>query len=187
MSYQTVAQVPSSKETLPLKWLSMVRESLEGTSNQKFPGVSISMPSSLLWGIALKGGCWGMLQYEEVYCAHFLKIQFGISHDAGQMSFKAASHNPPKWGALLGIKCQSMPWLELKSHTTALIFWERRNSYSSFNEWLAPTKLVPWSLHIDVGLPLLAMNRLRQARNASVVRSETTSKCTALTDIETNT
>ena len=40
---------------------------------------------------------------------------------------------------------------------------------------------------MEVGLPLLAVNLRRQAMNASVVRSDTSSKWTALTDIDTNT
>lgn len=36
---------------------------------------------------------------------------------------------------------------------------------------------------MEVGFPPLVVNLLRQAMNASEVRSETNSKCTALTDI----
>ena len=61
-----------------------------------------------------------------------------------------------------------------------------RNSYISFNSRVAPTKLVPWSLKIKLGLPRRAVNHLRAAMKASVVRSETGSKWTALTERETN-
>jgi len=43
-------------------------------------------------------------------------------------------------------------------------------------------KFDPWSLQIDEGFSLRAMKRLRQAINASVDRSETSSRWTALMD-----
>ena len=58
--------------------------------------------------------------------------------------FTVNSQRPSKWGALSGMKC---PCMEQKSH---MVFLESRR--------LAPTKLVPCSLHIDEGLPLLATN-----------------------------
>jgi len=48
-------------------------------------------------------------------------------------------------------------------------------------------KFDPWSLQIDEGFPLRAMKRLRQAINASVDRSETSSRWTPLMDIDTKT
>ena len=51
----------------------------------------------------------------------------------------------------------------------------------------APIKVEPLSLQIRLGFPLLAINLLRQAMNASVVRSDTTSRWTALTVKETKT
>ena len=58
---------------------------------------------------------------------------------------------------------------------------------SSFSSREAPTKLVPWLLQTTLGFPRRAMNLRRQARNALVVNSETSSIWTALTDIDTNT
>ena len=46
----------------------------------------------------------------------------------------------------------------------------------------APTKFVPWSLHIREGLPLRAMNLCKGAMNASIVRSDAS---TALIDSDT--
>ena len=51
---------------------------------------------------------------------------------------------------------------------------------------LAPTKFEPLSEWIDVGGPLLDMKHLRAARNASVVRSDTSSKWAALVEKQTN-
>lgn len=51
----------------------------------------------------------------------------------------------------------------------------------------APTKLVPWLLHMSVGFPRREMNILRCVMKASVVRYENNSKCTAFTESETNT
>ena len=45
---------------------------------------------------------------------------------------------------------------------------------------LAPTKLVPLSERIVEGQPLLSVNLESAARNASEVRSDTSSMCTAL-------
>ena len=47
-------------------------------------------------------------------------------------------------------------------------------------------KFVPWSLRIRLGLPRRAVKRLSAAINASVVRSETGSRWTALTESNTN-
>ena len=45
---------------------------------------------------------------------------------------------------------------------------------------LAPTKLVPLSERVVEGQPLLSVNQESAARNASEVRSDTSSMCTAL-------
>ncbi len=50
---------------------------------------------------------------------------------------------------------------------------------NSLSSRLAPRKLVPLSLHIMDGWPRRAMKRRRAAIKASVVKSETSSKCTA--------
>ena len=52
-----------------------------------------------------------------------------------------------------------------------------RNRYSSIR-FLAPLKLVSLSEWISAGSPRLAIKCFRQAKNASVVRSEMISKCT---------
>ena len=62
-----------------------------------------------------------------------------------------------------------------------------RNWYSEEISFAAPTKLDPLSENISDGFPLRAMNRRRDAINASVVKSETTSKCTAFTVKDTKT
>ena len=46
-------------------------------------------------------------------------------------------------------------------------------------------EVVPWSLHRSSGLPRRAIKRLRVERKASVVRSETNSRCAAFTVSET--
>ena len=48
-------------------------------------------------------------------------------------------------------------------------------------------KFYPWSLRMRDGFPLLATKCHRQAIKASVVRSKTSSRCTAFTESETNT
>ena len=48
-------------------------------------------------------------------------------------------------------------------------------------------KFDPWSLKMRDGFPLLAIKRHRPAIKASVVKSETSSRCTAFTESETNT
>ena len=49
----------------------------------------------------------------------------------------------------------------------------------SFSSLDAPTKFVPWSENISWGNPHREVNRLSAARNVSVERSETGSKCAA--------
>lgn len=61
-----------------------------------------------------------------------------------------------------------------------------KNSHSSFNSLFAPIKLDPLFEYICAGFPRLAENRLNAAINDSVVISETSSKCTALTAKQTN-
>ena len=92
----------------------------------------------------------------------------------------AASHSPPKCGAHSGINLHSMHWAEQKHEMSLWVFCLLKNLYISFNSWLAPVKLVPWSLKIRLGLPRQAIKRLSEVMKASVVRSETGSKCTAL-------
>ena len=46
----------------------------------------------------------------------------------------------------------------------------------------APRKFEPMSLYMTAGSPLLATNLLRQATNASVVRSDTISMCVVFTE-----
>ena len=81
----------------------------------------------------------------------------------------------------------SMHWVVQNSETVFCMFRCSRKSANSFNSVLAPTKFLPWSLHIIIGLPRLEMNLRRHAIKASEVKSETTSEWTAFTDIETNT
>ena len=95
----------------------------------------------------------------------------------------AASHNPPKRGA-----CSVTNF--------RLIFFEAQNSDmevqlsfspSSLISLSAPTKFVPWSFHMVLGIPRRQINRLTVAINAELVRSNSTSRWTALVVKQTNT
>ena len=95
--------------------------------------------------------------------------------------FTPASHRPPKCGLCSGMNFHSIPRLEQKS---AIELWTScldRNLNISFNSRFALTKLVPWSLKMSIGHPQRATNRCRAEIKASLVKSETASRCTALT------
>ena len=62
-----------------------------------------------------------------------------------------------------------------------------RNAFNSPSSFAAPTNLMPWLLHITDGFPLLAINWQRVAINEAVVRSDTSSKSTALAVKQTKT
>ena len=61
-----------------------------------------------------------------------------------------------------------------------------RNLYSLWSSFLAPTKLGPLSQMRVLGQFLLEVNLLRQAMKAWVVRSDVTSRWTALVAKQTN-
>lgn len=61
-----------------------------------------------------------------------------------------------------------------------------RNSVNSCSSRAALTKLVPWTLHIVDGFPRRATNHLSVEMKASIVRSETSSRCAAFSENETN-
>ena len=102
----------------------------------------------------------------------FFKRQFHIGSDTSEMGFHAltaASQRPLKWGACSGILLSLLTFKEIR---------EFLSSTSQICAIIAPN---------EGGLSRRDMNRLREAKNASEVRSETSSKCTALTESETNT
>ena len=103
------------------------------------------------------------------------------------MLFTAASQRPPKWGVCSGMNFCCIFCVEQNSEIASCDLFFFRNTISSLISWAAPTKFVLWSLHIRVGFPRREMKRLRQAKKASVVKSDTTSKCTAFTESETRT
>ena len=70
----------------------------------------------------------------------------------------------------------------LRRHLESWLWKKVMNSLTSFT---APTKLVPWSLHNNEGLPLRAMNHHKAAIKASVERSEANSRYTTLTGTHT--
>ena len=82
------------------------------------------------------------------------------------------SHNPPKWGS---INFQSICWVVQNSEMSFRTIWVFRNFTSSLISLLAPIKLEPWSLHISLGFPLLAIKRLRAEMKQLEVKSETSS------------
>ena len=67
------------------------------------------------------------------------------------------------------------------------LFFSWRNWKNSFSSLFAPVKFVPWSLQMHLGNPLRQTKRRKVAMNASLVKSETNSKCTAFTVNDTKT
>ena len=102
------------------------------------------------------------------------------------MLFTADSQSTPKRGAFSGMNFHSMCYIVQNSEMWSCTCWWFRNCSNSLRSFFAPTKLVPWSLQITLGFPRLAMNLLKAATKASDVKSETSSRCTALTNNETN-
>ena len=97
------------------------------------------------------------------------------------MLLTADSHSPPKCGAHSGINLHS---ILLDVQNSEIAIWELlflRNLNRSCSSRSAPMKLVPWSLHMSEGRPLRLMKHHKVAIKASVVRSDTSSRCTALT------
>ena len=89
------------------------------------------------------------------------------------MLFTAASHKPPKCGVHSGMNFHVIFCMAQNSEMIPCVWKKAINSFSSR---IAPTKFVPWSLHIKEGFPLRTMNRCRAAMKVSVVRSDTNSE-----------
>ena len=95
--------------------------------------------------------------------------------------FTAASHSPPKCGEWGGIKRHSICLLARNAFTFSLWSSDCNGSWSSRNSLFAPMKLVPLSEWMVEQSPRRAINLRRAAMKASLVRSSTSSICTALT------
>ena len=80
--------------------------------------------------------------------------------------FIPLSHTPPIWGEAGGLKFQVVP-LSAKNSLTFLA--------SNFNSWAVPLKLLPQSLNISSGLPLVFINLCKLLIKLSVSRPSTTS------------
>jgi hypothetical protein len=94
--------------------------------------------------------------------------------------FTAASHRPPKWGELGGLKRHCIFLSVRKFCIFSLCSFDWKRAWSSFNSLLAPTKLVPLSESIVAQCPHRDINRRKAAMKASVVRSLSNSICAAL-------
>ena len=90
----------------------------------------------------------------------------------------AASHKLQKCGACTGVKCHSMCWAVQRPEIERCFSGQSRNLNSSRHSHEVPTKLIPQSLHILKGFPRRAMNLLRVARSAAIVKSGTGSRLT---------
>ena len=160
-----------------------------GLPMRKWPGVSASIPSSSE-GRETRGR---LLRHASTWVSTVVNssnVSFTLATIRFRWVFKlftAASQRPPKCGACSGMNFHCMPWVEQNSEMVVCALWVSRNSTNSRISLAAPTKLVPWSFHIRLGLPRLAIKRLKQAIKASLVRSDTNSKCTALTERDTKT
>lgn len=99
----------------------------------------------------------------------------------------AASQRPPKCGALGGMK---LNWMPLALHVFVMASWalgEWMIVANSGSLFFAPTKLVALSQYNFWQCPRRPMNLLRAPMNASVVRSLTSSRCSAFVAKQQNT
>uniref|UniRef100_A0A8D8ACR3 (northern house mosquito) hypothetical protein n=1 Tax=Culex pipiens TaxID=7175 RepID=A0A8D8ACR3_CULPI len=101
------------------------------------------------------------------------------------MHFTFASQIPPWWGALGGLKFQVIPLGWQNASTFSCRIWDRSNSTNSDSSRFPPRKFVPLSEYSSDGVPRRFTNRCRAARNPSVVREPTNSRCTALIAMHT--
>ena len=154
------------------------------------PGVRGWMPSGLWLCCSISG-----LEFRQAStCAVTVDSSSYVSFWSPTTFFKwclavltAASHRPPKWGALSGIVCQVM-WLSRKNVLRIEVHSVVVSSlYRSSRSFLAPRKFPPLSECRSLGSPLLDANRFRAARKASVVKPVTTSKWTLLVAKQTKT
>ena len=140
---------------------------------KKWPGIIISIPSSSE-SLAIKGRLFKHASICVRIVQHSSKVVLTLAVTRFRWNFKlltAATQMPPKWGDLLGINlhcilCEVQNW-----ETSAWVFWSWRNVANSLSSFLAPTKLLPWSLWISDGLPRLEINLRKAVMNASVVKS----------------
>ncbi len=118
---------------------------------------------------------------------HLFKRGLYIGHNTFVVPFCALHSGLHICGECCGMNFHSIPCVEQNSDTTNFVFCWRRNLKRFLISRSAPTKLEPLSFQMSVGFPRRAMKRRNAARKASVVRSKTTSRWTALTVRETNT
>ena len=100
------------------------------------------------------------------------------------MDWTPASQSPPKCGVRGGMRCQVIDACEQKWES-----WDREIAISRWScciSCLAPKKLLPLSEWMWAGVPRLAQNRRRAAKNSSVLRSTQSSKWIALVEKQTN-
>ena len=103
------------------------------------------------------------------------------------MLLTPASHIPPKCGDRLGENFQSRDREAEKWRIASLVCLLLSMEQISDNSFLASTKFVPMSDSIVFGFPRLATKRVRVARKASVVRSDTSSMWIAFVEKHKNT
>ena len=156
---------------------------------RKCPGVKSSIPSD-----ASGKGVNGLELRQASICVSTVVISSKVNFVTPTTFFRcflklftAASHKPPKCGACLGVNFHLMLKVVQKSEGSFCESFCLKNDFNSPSSLAAPTKLVPWSIHITDGFPLLAINRRRVAMNEAVVKSDTYSKCTALVAKHTKT
>ena len=94
-----------------------------GLPMRKCPGVKASMPSSS----SGRGTSGLLLRQASIWhktVESSSKLSFTLPMIRARCFFRlltAASHNPPKWGALSGIKSHAMPWDVQKSVTASSV------------------------------------------------------------------
>uniref|UniRef100_A0A8D8AX79 (northern house mosquito) hypothetical protein n=1 Tax=Culex pipiens TaxID=7175 RepID=A0A8D8AX79_CULPI len=101
--------------------------------------------------------------------------------------FTPASHNPPKLGALGGMKLHSMALGTSKSWIPRFRRSCLKSSCISRKDRDAPTKFVALSEKILRTMPRRLTKRSRAAKKASVVKSDTNSRWMFLVTRQTNT
>ena len=102
------------------------------------------------------------------------------------VDFIAPSQRPPKCGTCGGFSCHSMPSLVRNVVICAWCSLLSNSIPNSLNSFRAPMKFRPLSEMTFWHRPRRAINRRRQFKNASVVRSVANSKCTAFVTRHTN-
>ena len=121
---------------------------------KKWPGMSTSIPSSSAELIRTKGR---LLRHAST-CVRIVENSSNVSL-IGETTrlkwvltpFTADSHILPKWGNLSGMYFHCIFCSVQNSDIAPWVIWWMRKVLSSFISRLAPTKLVPWSLHMSEG------------------------------------